>query len=599
MAQNFPPNPIDGDTYEGYVFDASINGWRFAAVYADTLPAGAILPWPTNIAPANFLICDGAAVSRTTYAVLFATIGTTYGAGNGTTTFNIPNMVGKTIVGRDATDAQFDVLGETGGAKTHTLAESEMPSHKHTDTGHSHRQVITANSGGPGIRWDYRQDGSAWSYDQGVDTWGSSANITYTGGSQPHNNLQPYVVANYIIKTTMGSVPENTDLASRLATLETSVAGHNDVTITSPVVGDTIVWNGSQFVNGTPVSNEPIWYDLVLTAAGWTSYGELTMYDDFCAPAYTKIGGIVSLQGMLSAGTSYSAGTVIANLPVGYRPDTNMIFPAAQDSVGRNIRVYANGDVVLGSGFTSGWVSIDNVVFPAAGVATWTEVGSAGSGSAFENSWADYGDAAYGKARYWKDTYGVVWFAGLIRPGTWGGVRAFTLPTAYQADKIQHHLVANAEGTCALRDRNDIGGVDVYNGGGTWVSLAGVIGYTASCRTLLSWKYPRAQNGANWGTAYPSVGYAQRPDGLVHLQGLHNPTNGTRVFLLPRSARKEQKQLRAQIGSDAYARLDIFGMNQLSNAEMGGLTWISGSGWRSFDGITFAPTPRSFRPKYM
>ena len=63
-------------------------------------------------APTGYLICDGAAISRTTYAALFAIIGTTYGAGNGSTTFNIPNLKGKVAVGRDASQTEFDVLGK-------------------------------------------------------------------------------------------------------------------------------------------------------------------------------------------------------------------------------------------------------------------------------------------------------------------------------------------------------------------------------------------------------------------------------------------------------------------------------------------------------
>ena len=103
----------------------------------DTLPVGAIIPYSGSTIPTNFLLADGSAVSRTTYSELFEAIGTTYGAGNGSTTFNLPNLKGKVPVGRDSSDTSFDVLGETGGEKTHQLTVNEMPSHAHDTPIHS------------------------------------------------------------------------------------------------------------------------------------------------------------------------------------------------------------------------------------------------------------------------------------------------------------------------------------------------------------------------------------------------------------------------------------------------------------------------------
>lgn len=96
-------------------------------------PTGVINAYAGSIAPTGWLLCDGAAVSRATYADLFSLLGTTYGAGDGATTFNVPNLKGRVAVGRDSAQTEFDTLGETGGAKTHTLTESEIPSHLHAD----------------------------------------------------------------------------------------------------------------------------------------------------------------------------------------------------------------------------------------------------------------------------------------------------------------------------------------------------------------------------------------------------------------------------------------------------------------------------------
>lgn len=146
------------------------------------LPTGMIMLDAGSTAPTGWLACDGAAISREEYAELFSRIGTTYGTGDGSTTFNLPNLKGKVPVGIDAGDASFDVLGETGGEKTHTLTEAELASHRHS---------FAALSSGGGAQRGVHNDN--W---DNVTTFASLA----TGGDAPHNNLQPYVVLNYIIK---------------------------------------------------------------------------------------------------------------------------------------------------------------------------------------------------------------------------------------------------------------------------------------------------------------------------------------------------------------------------------------------------------------
>ena len=101
------------------------------AVSGDTLPIGAILPFGSNTVPENWLLCDGSAVSRTQYQDLFNTIGITFGQGDGFETFNLPDLRDRIPVGKDSNDTDFNLLGNTGGEKTHTLTIQEMPSHNH------------------------------------------------------------------------------------------------------------------------------------------------------------------------------------------------------------------------------------------------------------------------------------------------------------------------------------------------------------------------------------------------------------------------------------------------------------------------------------
>ena len=145
------------------------------------MPVGTILEYGGSEAPENWLFLDGSAVSRYDYAELFEIYGTKYGAGDGSTTFNLPDFRGRVPVGLNEADTDFDTLGNTGGEKTHKLTVAEMPSHNH------------------GLTVRGSSYSTAWIIDfQNVT--GQSTSTGSTGGSQAHNNLQPYIVVNYIVK---------------------------------------------------------------------------------------------------------------------------------------------------------------------------------------------------------------------------------------------------------------------------------------------------------------------------------------------------------------------------------------------------------------
>ena len=189
-----------------------------------------------SVVPNGFLLCDGSAVSRSTYADLFGVIGTTFGAGDGTDTFNLPDMSGRVAIGKSSNYA----LGSSGGSETCVLVDAELPPHEHTVPTHGHGNDITAVTpslshtitqpsftyAGPGGTYTDGPYTGQTAYGQGSSSVAAtrSTNVAVsdhtsaactggitiadsatfdtdsTGGSVGHNNMQPYVVMSFIIQ---------------------------------------------------------------------------------------------------------------------------------------------------------------------------------------------------------------------------------------------------------------------------------------------------------------------------------------------------------------------------------------------------------------
>ena len=153
------------------------------------IPKGIINTYAGSNAPEGWLICDGSAISRNTYADLFEVIGITYGNGDGETTFNLPDLKGRIPVGYNISDTNFNALGITGGEKKHTLTIDEMPSHSHKFDGVNTGTTITQKLG------DY----PGYIYADARPNWSGNSSRS-VGGGQSHNIMQPYITMNYIIK---------------------------------------------------------------------------------------------------------------------------------------------------------------------------------------------------------------------------------------------------------------------------------------------------------------------------------------------------------------------------------------------------------------
>jgi microcystin-dependent protein len=160
------------------------------------VPVGAVVAYGSSTAPKGWLSCLGQEVYRGDYPDLFAVIGTTYGAGDGSTTFRLPNLAGRAVVGQGSgAGLTSRAMGATGGAETHTLTTGEIPSHSHTSNATGGAVgLITANGANTAIEVD------ASSVEPNLYAAPAALSINNEGGGSAHNNMQPFAVLNYIIR---------------------------------------------------------------------------------------------------------------------------------------------------------------------------------------------------------------------------------------------------------------------------------------------------------------------------------------------------------------------------------------------------------------
>jgi microcystin-dependent protein len=186
-----------------------------ASTSGDTapVPTGCFFPFAGSTSPNGWLFCNGAAISRTTYASLFAVIGTAYGVGDGSTTFNVPNMARAVPVGAGGTGTGVlgNTVGSIGGEETHTLSVAEVPPLSFSgETGgesaaHSHTFQLTQNdandsAGPPALGGNTGGNNSTDTTSGPSNDHAHAYSGTTSGGGGAHNNMQPSVVCNYIIK---------------------------------------------------------------------------------------------------------------------------------------------------------------------------------------------------------------------------------------------------------------------------------------------------------------------------------------------------------------------------------------------------------------
>lgn len=228
----------DGKTYLDYGTD------RIELVSGgDTIPIGSVMPFAevdsTSPLMSDWLLCDGRAVSRTTYSELFSLIGTTYGVGDGSTTFNLPDVKGRVIVGQDETDDNFKTLGAKIGDKEVTLTIAQMPRHNHGFTSGTGNVVANQLSTSSPVYFNQN--------DNGLGT----TQIDYTGGGQAHNNIQPSLVLKYYIKTFRS--------ASLTADVKNAETKSTKDTYSCDYINNLNTYSTDEIIIGKWVDNKPIY----------------------------------------------------------------------------------------------------------------------------------------------------------------------------------------------------------------------------------------------------------------------------------------------------------------------------------------------------
>ena len=213
-----------------------ING---GALLVGGIPTGTVVPWTNSTVATGFLECDGSAVSRSTYSALFAVIGTTYGSGNGSSTFNLPDLQDEVVVGKSGskalastgganttpvtasgnvttnTNTNINVTGNVGGSTGNaSLSTPQLASHSHgfpelgnQPQGGGARYIISRNYSPPS-NYNTNNTGSGGSHSHnmsanfsGSGNASSSSSSSFSGSAVNPSILQPYLTLIYIIKT--------------------------------------------------------------------------------------------------------------------------------------------------------------------------------------------------------------------------------------------------------------------------------------------------------------------------------------------------------------------------------------------------------------
>ena len=192
---------VDGAITSAKLADGSVTAAKLdTSIQTSGVPSGTVVAFAGATPPTGWLVCDGSAVSRTAYPSLFSAIGVIWGVGDSVSTFNLPDLRGRTAIGAgQGTGLSSRTVGQTLGEENHMLSINEMPSHNHgvNDPGHNHGLYFGTPGGGDNNFAENFGVGLTNTQTQSAVT---GITIQNNGGGAAHNNMQPSAVVSYIIK---------------------------------------------------------------------------------------------------------------------------------------------------------------------------------------------------------------------------------------------------------------------------------------------------------------------------------------------------------------------------------------------------------------
>lgn len=374
------------------------------------IAVGTIIPYGGTSAPTGYLLCDGSAVSRTTYSALYAAIGTTFGSGDGSTTFNVPDLRGRVPAGKDnmggtaasrltstTMSPDGNTVGATGGEQTHTLSTAELASHSHTatvtDPGH-HHSVYSSNYSGnnnyaglnsstisgvmgevaPSADRNYFVNSNVGTQVIHDSTTGITVSNTNTGSGNAHNNVQPAIILSYIIATV-------TDPGGAV----TSVAMTGDGTIFNTTVsGSPITSSGTLAPSLLNQSVNSVLAGPSSGSAAAPTFRAL-VGADLPNPSSSSLGGI---QSFAAVSHKWINAISTSGVPSATQPDfSDLTGTASSSQLPSNQKLGAVGTVIDGGGAVINTGQKGYILCPYSGTITSATLIADQSGSCVIDVW--------------------------------------------------------------------------------------------------------------------------------------------------------------------------------------------------------------------
>jgi hypothetical protein len=367
--------------------------------------------------------------------------------------------------------------------------------------------------------------------------------------------------------------------AQTATTIEVSLTGQTKAT--GETVSTTMSRRMSKLNKFSPSASSSQWTSLPAGGGsgqlqgGWAPYGS-----PFATPGYVKTsGGVVMMKGLLRGGTTTS-GTVVANLPAGYRPSSVVTIPVtARTLSGTNgpavVQILTNGDVTIWyvPNHADPWVSLDGISFLLDDAYPMTQL-------SLQNGWTPFLSRYL---RYGVDGMGRVNIRGQIAPGTTTTNTVISqLPAAQQPDKY-YHLMAGAPNNTYIYHGLDASGNITSRGVSTsWMGIENMF-YPSSFN---GWTYWPPGNGTNqlqnnwtnYGSTYTSASYTKAADGVVSLRGLiggGSITQSSVIAHLPAGYRPAERQIFDSVHIGGFARLDVWPTGEVVVNAASSNTWLS------------------------